>query len=194
MRYRTDRLDEHVIELLQNGGVGFMPSDTIYGLSCRALDEQAVERIYALKKRDSEKPLIVLIATISQLDELGIKRDQASLAEQYWPGGLTLVCEAPGAPAYLHRGTQSLAVRLPDNNDLRDFMLKTGPLVSTSANTQGDAIASSIKDAETYFGEQLDFYVDAGDLSEHKPSTLVRAVNGKLEVVREGAVKVKEDL
>jgi len=194
MSYRTDRLDERVIELLRNGGVGFMPSDTIYGLSCRALDEQAVERIYALKKRDSEKPLIVLVATISQLDELGIKRDKASLAEQYWPGGLTLICEAPGVPAYLHRGTQSLAVRVPDNNDLRDFILKTGPLVSTSANTQGDAIASSTKDAETYFGEQLDFYVDAGDLSEHKPSTLVRAVNGKLEVIREGAVKIKENL
>jgi len=192
MSYRTDRLDERVIELLLNSGVGFMPSDTIYGLSGQALNEQAIERIYRLKKRDSDKPLIVLIATVSQLDELGVKREQADLAKKYWPGGLTLICEAPNTPAYLHRGTKSLAVRLPDNDELRELMIRTGPLVSTSANTQGDSVANSIQEAKAYFGDQLDFYVDAGDLSGHKPSTLVKAVNGKLEVIRPGAVEIKE--
>src|SRR6185437_14196898 len=98
MSYRTNRLDERVLELLRQGGVGFMPSDTIYGLSCRALDEPAVERIYRLKHRDSDKPLIVLIANISQLQQLRIDQIQAQPAKKYWPGGLTIICQAPKAP------------------------------------------------------------------------------------------------
>jgi len=65
-----------------------------------------------------------------------------------------------------------------------------GPLISTSANTQGDNSAGSITEAQEYFGDQLDFYVDAGELSSRKPSTLVRNNNGKLEVIRTGVVKL----
>ena len=192
MSYLSNRLDEQVVSILQNGGVGFMPSDTIYGLSCLSLNRQAVERVYRLKKRDSNKPLILLIATISQLNELGIDENKTQLAQEYWPGALTQICEST-SPEWLHRGTHSLAVRMPDNHELRGLIAKTGPLVSTSANIQGDKAAVSVAEAKNYFSEDLDFYVDAGDLSNHQPSTLVRAIDGNLEVIRPGAVKVKEN-
>lgn len=194
MSYRSNRFDERIIQILQNGGVGFMPSDTIYGLSCRALNEQTVERIYRLKKRDPNKPMIILIAAISQLAQLDINMNQASPAMKYWPGPLTLICEAPSAPLWLQRGIKSLAVRLPDDQKLRELAFKAGPLVSTSANIQDEEPIHSAQEAENIFGNQLDFYVDVGDLSGHQPSTLVRAVNGKLEVIRPGTVKInKED-
>ena len=194
MSYRTNRLDEHVIELLRKGGVGFMPSDTIYGLSCQALNEQAVERIYGLKKRDSDKPLIVLIATILQLRQLDIDTKQAEIMKGHWPGPISLECDVSKAPPWLNRGKEHEAFRMPDDEILRKLIMEVGPIVSTSANTQGGKPANSVAEAMSYFGEQLDFYVDGGDLSSRQPSTLVRAVGGKLEVIRQGTVKLKEDL
>jgi L-threonylcarbamoyladenylate synthase len=190
MSYRTNRLDERVIKLLKDGGVGFMPSDTIYGLSCRAMNQQAVERIYRLKKRDFDKPLILLIANISQLEELNIDPKQTKVIASLWPGAISLECDVSEAPVWLNRGSKHEAVRLPDNEPLRQLISQVGPIVSTSPNTQGAKPASSVKEAQSYFGDQLDFYVDIGDLSGRQPSTLVRGVNGKLEVIRPGAVKL----
>jgi L-threonylcarbamoyladenylate synthase len=192
MSYLTDRLDERVAELLQKGAVGFMPSDTIYGLSCQALDEQAVERVYRLKKRDLDKPFIILISNISQLWRLNIDTAQTLIMESYWPGPISLECDVSQAPVWLNRGKRCEAFRMPADENLKKLIEETGPIVSTSANLQGGEPAATVAEAKEYFGEQLDFYVDVGDLSDRQPSTLVRNSNGKLEVIRPGAVEIKE--
>ncbi len=167
-----------------------MPSDTIYGLSCRALDEKAVERLHKLKARD-KKPFIILISNTSQLNNLGVAAIDAAPALRYWPGPLTIICPAPAAPLWLHRGAKSLAIRQPDDDQLRKLIDKTGPLVSTSVNPAGQKPASSIASAKKYFASMLDFYVDQGIINK-KPSTIIRATFSKVEVVRPGAVKIKE--
>lgn len=189
MSYVTDKFDEEVILLLENGGVGFMPSDTIYGLSCRALNEKAVSRIYELKNRDFNKPNIVLIADLDQLEDLHVDKLQAGLVNKYWPGPLSLEFKAPNAPRWLHRGSGAFAIRLPGNKELRNLISKVGPIVSTSANKQGMMPAKSAAEATSYFGEELDFIVDIGTV-DNPPSTLVVERNGKLIVEREGAIKI----
>lgn len=191
MSYLTNNFDEKVVELLKAGGVGFIPTDTIYGLSARALDESAVEKIYKLKKRDQDKPFIVLISDSSQLLQLGIEPSEVEPAKPYWPGSLTLVCQAPAAPAWLHRGGKTLAVRLPDREDLRHLIKAVGPIVSTSANKKVEPVANSVDQAQQIFGQQLDFYVDGGDLANRQPSTVARANDGKLVVLRPGTVNIK---
>ncbi|MBI2009511.1 threonylcarbamoyl-AMP synthase [Candidatus Saccharibacteria bacterium] len=191
MSYVTKSFDRRIVELLRSGSVGFMPSDTIYGLSCRALDEAAVRRLRKIKDRDKNEPLIVLISNITQLKELGIVLTDAAPALRYWPGRLTIICNAKSAPPWLHRGTKTLAVRQPDNEELRNLIDKTGPLISTSANLAGNKPALTVNKAQKYFGEKLDFYVDKGAINR-KPSTIIRATFSKVEVVRQGAVKIKE--
>ncbi|HVS79221.1 MAG TPA: L-threonylcarbamoyladenylate synthase [Candidatus Saccharimonadales bacterium] len=191
MSYVTDSFDSRVVKLLSAGGVGLLPSDTIYGLSCRAPDQKAVERVHQIKRRDKTKPFVILISRVEQLNELGIITTEAAPALRYWPGKLTMICEAQDAPAWLHMGTRSLAVRQPDYPELRELIDKVGPIVSTSANLSGGQPAASVSDAQKYFGDKLDFYVDAGQLSG-QPSTIIRKNNYELEVVRQGAVKVKE--
>lgn len=191
MSYLTDRFDQTVVKLLMSGAVGFMPSDTIYGLSCRALDEVAVERLRSLKGKASSAPLIVLIANIEMLDLLSIDKSQAVAADGYWPGPLSLEFAAPDSPAWLHRGTGHFAIRLPKSAALTDLIEQTGPLVSTSANLHGGRPAISRAEAERTFGHKLDFYVDAGRL-DNPPSTLAVIKNGRLKVVRPGAVKIKQ--
>lgn len=189
MSYTTDRFDERVIKLLQNGGVGFMPADTVYGLSCQALDKAGVERIYKFKYRFAGKPFIILISDIAQLKVLKIDPAQAEPIKKYWPGGITYICAAPNTPDWLHRGTKTLAVRLPDHNELRKLIRQVGPIVSTSANLYARKPAVTLAEGKSYFGDELDFYVDAGKI-EGLPSTIVRLESGNLKVLRQGAVKI----
>lgn len=167
-----------------------MPSDTVYGLSARALDERAVERIYKLKKRNQKKPFIVLIANVSQLEQLGIDEQAIKPAKSYWPGALSVVCQAPAAPTWLQRGTNTLAIRLPAEPKLQALIKRVGPVVSTSANIQAGKVASSVKEAKAMFGRKLDFYVDGGDFSGRQPSTIAKVTGGRLIVLRPGALKV----
>jgi L-threonylcarbamoyladenylate synthase len=178
------------IEIIKKGGVGLVPTDTIYGLSGLALDEDAVERVYELKGRDYDKPLIILLADIDQAEKLGANIDDLEPVRKYWPSPLTVVARAGKlTPGFLHRGTHKLAIRVPDYPELREMIKQTGPLVSTSANPQGKQPARNVNGAKKYFGKELDFYIDIGEL-EARPSTIVELKGGELKLIRQGAYKV----
>lgn len=190
--YLTNTLDDRVIELLKAGSIGFMPADTIYGLSARALDERAVERVHTLKRRDADKPCIVLISKPKQLGELGVLPPPKDITDKYWPGGLSIECDARSAPAWLHRGTGAFAVRLPDYPELRALIDEVGPIVSTSANLQGEPPINNVAEARQKFGESLNFYVDGGDLGARAASTLIVIKDGRPQVVRQGALIIDD--
>lgn len=177
--------------LLQSGGVGVIPTDTVYGLVCRAADEQAVARLYALKDRKS-KPGTVIAASVQQLVELGIKARYLKSVEHYWPNPISIVIPSHGL-TYIHQGVGGIATRVPINSDVRALLEKTGPLLTTSANHPGKPEAVNVAQAQKYFDDAVDFYVDGGDLSGRKPSTLIRIVDDAVEVLRAGAVTIKEN-
>jgi L-threonylcarbamoyladenylate synthase len=184
--YFSNKIDDKIIELLKGGGVGLLPTDTIYGLSALALNEKAVGRVHELKQRDDGKPLVVLIDNIGQLAQMGLSLIHAELVKEYWPGPLSLEFDATAAPSWLHRGKFYFAVRMPDNNALKSLLKNIGPIVSSSANIQGHPPAKSVEEAKKYFGEKLNFYVDVGKISG-QPSTLAKIENGKIEIIRQGA-------
>ena len=188
MSYVTDSFDDEVTRLLMRGGVGLLPTDTIYGLSCRAMDAAAVGKIHKLKNRSAHKPFIILISDIKMLDLLSISPEQAKITEQYWPGPLSVILSSQ-APDFLTLGTASLAVRMPDSPDLAGLISKVGPIISTSANLQGEQPVNSVAEAQKLFGDKLDFYVDDGEL-DNPPSTLAVIKDGRLDVIRQGAVKI----
>lgn len=179
------------VQLRQPAAVGVIPTDTIYGIVARAEDEAAVERLYALKKRD-RKPGTLIAADIDQLEALGLKRRYLKAVEQYWPGAVSVVipCADP-VLAYLHRGKMSLAVRIPNDPNITKLLQATGPLVTTSANQPGEPPANTMTEAQRHFGDKVDFYVDSGDLSDHEPSTVIRIVDDAVEILRQGAVKIE---
>lgn len=178
--------------LLQPNGVGIIPTDTVYGLVARAADEQAVKRLYDLKGREG-KPGTIIAANIDQLAHLGIKARYLRAVAEYWPGAISIVIPCGPELVYLHEGTHSLAVRLPDNPDVQKLLEQTGPLLTSSANHPGEPTATSIAEAEDYFGNTVDFYVDGGDLSGRQPSTIVRVVDDAIEVLRQGAVEIENN-
>jgi L-threonylcarbamoyladenylate synthase len=185
-----------VITSLNNGGVGVLPTDTIYGVVASALNRDAVERLYRLKARTPTKPCIILIADVSDLTRFGIMLDQATKQRinQLWPGPVSIVLPCDRADLeYLHRGTHTLAFRLPADEALRGLLRETGPLVAPSANPEGKEPAATKEEAEKYFSNRVDFYIEA------KPqvgpaSTLIEVKNGKVVVLREGAVEIPSSL
>ncbi len=184
---------DKLVKIIKNGGIGILPTDTIYGLVSSALSEKAVERIYKIRKRKSSKPFIILISGLNDLKSFGIKLSvkQKSFLDKIWPGKVSVIlnCESEKFE-YLHRGTKTLAFRLPDKKDLIELLKEIGPLIAPSANFEGEPPALTIKEAENYFGGKIDFYEDAGKL-ESLPSTLVKIdIDGGLEVLRKGAVKI----
>jgi L-threonylcarbamoyladenylate synthase len=183
--------DSALIDILQSGGVGVIPTDTVYGVVCRAADETAVARLYALKNRE-QKPGTVIAASIEQLVDLGIKARYLKAVEQFWPNPISIIIPNHEL-AYIHLGVGSIAVRIPSNNTLEKLLKQTGPLLTSSANQPSKPEAATIKQAQEYFGETLDFYVDGGDLSDRKPSTLIRIVDDAIEVLRPGAVTIDEE-
>lgn len=178
-------------QIILNDGIGILPTDTLYGISGRALSVDVVERIKKIKKR-SEKPFIILISSIDDLKKFGIKSDDYALEifQKYWPGKVTIVLDCNSKEfEYLHLGKETLAFRMPDKKDLLELIKKTGPLISTSANPEGKKPASTIEEVKAYFGDNVDFYLDEGKL-ESLPSTLIKIENRKIVVLREGVIKI----
>lgn len=190
MRLFQDIDDPELVELLRGGAVGVLPTDTVYGLVCRAANEQAVKRLYEVKSRE-HKPGTIIAAKIQQLVDLGVRARYLKAVEHFWPGPISVI--VPADLGYLNRGVAGLALRIPDNEPLRQLLRQTGPLQTTSANAPGELTAATVDMARAYFGDAVDFYVDGGDLSGRPSSTVIRIVDDAIEVLREGAVKIDEN-
>ncbi|MBT3356185.1 threonylcarbamoyl-AMP synthase [bacterium] len=186
-----------VVEVLKNGGVVVLPTDTIYGVSCSALNKNAIERVYSLRKRDLDKPCIILISKLEQLEEFGIEISSRmrSFFEKIWPGKVSVILPIPSSKQeefeFLHRGKGSLGFRLPNFELIGRVIDQVGPLISTSANVQGFPFAKNTKEAREYFGSEIDFFLDVGELRS-TPSSLVSITEDKLEILREGETELRK--
>lgn len=184
-------MSAELIKLLHDGAVGVLPTDTLYGLVCRAADEKAVKRLYKLKSREA-KPGTLIAVNTDQLVALGIKARYLKAVEHFWPGAVSVVIPSHDL-AYIHLGKGSIACRIPADDDLLALLGQAGPLLTTSANLPKEPPADTIAQAEKYFGDSVDFYVDGGDLSGRQPSTIIRIVDDAIEVLRQGAVTITEN-
>lgn len=178
---------------INEGGIGVIPTDTIYGIVGSALNEQAVEKIYTLRKRVTDKPFIILISSIDDLEKFEVKLSdsQKDFLEKNWPNPLSIILPvAADKFQYLHRGKKSLAFRIPKDSELIELLKETGPLVAPSANIEGEKPAETIEEAKTYFGNGVDFYIDRGTLTG-EPSTLIELLeNGNFNILRQGSFQL----
>lgn len=187
--------NENLIKVLNGNGVVVMPTDTIYGVVGKAFEKETVERIYSIKKRDKNKPMIVLIGDIKELEKFSINLsdEQRKIVKKYWlalseaegPGPVSVVFKCSTDLSFLHRGTGTLALRLPSPNSFRDFLMKTGPLIATSANPEGFLPAETIDEAKNYFGDSVDLYIDGGELKNRASKLLKLNEDNSITVLRE---------
>lgn len=160
-----------LVQLLKSGGIAVLRTDTLYGIVARAEDEDAVKRIYTIKGRSRDKPLIVLIASPEDAYDAHV----SILQHTTFTRPTTVVVDSPSAPDWLRHHDGSLAYRIPANEELRLLLRRTGPLVAPSANPTNSPPARSIEEAQSYFTTQVDAYVDGGVVPEDAaPSRIIR--------------------
>ncbi len=174
------------VKIIKKGGIGILPTDTLYGVVGSAHSKKAVSRIFKVKGRNEGKPLIILIPDILSLRKFNVtlSPEQKKYVTKSWPGPVSIIVPCRTKQfEYLHRGTKSLAFRMPKNVKLRNFLKKTGPIVAPSANPQGLKPAGNVNEAKKYFEKKVDFYISGGTKNS-KPSKVISLLSEKPEILR----------
>jgi L-threonylcarbamoyladenylate synthase len=177
-------------ETIARGGIIAFRTDSFYGLGADPFNASAVLKVKDLKGREENKPILVLISDVEQLDRL-IKTRSAvfdELAKHFWPGALTIIGEATDQlPSELTAGTKTVGVRLPADDRVRALVSACGrALTATSANSAAELPARTAEEVAKYFGERIDLIVDGGETKTDQPSTVVDATGVDVKLVREG--------
>jgi L-threonylcarbamoyladenylate synthase len=195
MRLRVVRFGEEIglLQAAVSQGIPLViPTESSYALGVNPASEAGVAAVYRLKERDPRKPLLVVAADRDQVLSLGVLESDPGFlwALARWPAPLTVVFDLE-RPLPASAGTRSLAVRVPDAPELRSLLREIGcPLTATSANRSGEAALVDPEAVVSWLCEESCILVDAGRLPGGEPSTLVRWVDGRLEVLRRGRYPV----
>jgi L-threonylcarbamoyladenylate synthase len=175
---------------LRRARVVAFPTDTVYGLAVDPSSERALEALFALKGRASDAAVPLVAASRAQVDAwCGLGEISSMLAAAFWPGPLSLVCDAPAgvAPA-LHAGRGTIAIRVPDHRVARALAYAWGsPITATSANRSGEPPAVRAGELAALASAVL-MVVDGGDTAGGPPSTIVDARGREPVLLREGAI------
>ena len=175
-------------EVLNRGGVVVIPTDTVYGLAARPDFPAAVDRLYTIKGRELKKPIALLASDLASVERFGypLVGRARELAEQYWPGALTMVIPSkdPSRPAE--------GFRIPNHQETRALIAACGGVLRvTSANLSGQRPATDAPQALADVGLSSDYVIDDGISPGGVPSTVIRVLpNGDIEVLRAGAIAI----
>jgi len=183
------------VDTLLNGGIVAVPTDTVYGLAADATKAAAVARLFALKGRDADRAIPLLIGDMKQLRHLTPLEDDEALAllNLHWPGPLTAIL-----PKFQEafRGVspfETIGIRMP-NHPVALAVLRAirRPLAVTSANPSGHPPATDATRIEEDFGDRLDLILDAGPTPGPIPSTVLDMTRRPYRVLREGIVTLAQ--
>lgn len=190
---------EHIDEaasIIKRGGVVSFPTRCLYGLGADALNPKAVRRIFEIKRRPDDKPLLVLVN--SQKDLAGLVRSIPPVAlcimKNFWPGRITIVFEAQDTlPVNLTAGTGRIGIRLPEHPVAAAIVkMAGGPITGTSANLSGNRGGFQSPDLNSILADQLDLILDAGPVKGGPGSTVVDVTGEFPRIIREGEVSREE--
>lgn len=187
-----DKAAENCANVVKGGGVIVYPTDTVYAIGCDPFNDEAVERIFIVKRRAPEKAMPVLCANLMDLEKIvEVSNRTKRLARSFWPGPLTIICPLSNRniSSRLTSDNSSLAVRIPANRCALSLLKISRYLVGTSANISGQ---QSIKNPSQINASSLtdfDALLDGGTLNKYSHSTIIRLdADEALNIVRTGPI------
>ncbi|MCP4693412.1 MAG: threonylcarbamoyl-AMP synthase [Desulfobacterales bacterium] len=177
--------------IIETGGIVSFPTTCLYGLGADAFNPGAVEKIFRVKQRPPDKPVLILVRDETVVEDLvrGVPPAARRIMKRFWPGRVTLVLEARDAiPRDLTAGTGKIGVRVPRHPAARALVnAARGPVTGTSANISGQPGLSRSPTPDSPIAAGLDLILDAGALEGGKGSTIVDVTGETPRVLREGA-------
>ena len=185
-----------VVNIIKNGGVVVLPTETVYGIGCSCFNEESIKRLYEIKKRPYNKPISVLVSNIDMINMVAknVSDIEMKIIKTFFPGPLTIVLEKnDNIPDILTANGKTIGVRMADNNIINAIIDKVAmPLAVSSANESGMESNISIENIYEIFKDKVDYYVDGGISKIGVASTVVKVVNGEVIILREGIITKSE--
>ena len=178
-------------DILCNGGIVAIPTETVYGLAASANDKNAIEKVFVAKGRPQDNPLIVHISDIDMLGEVAcdIPEEAYTCAKLFWPGPFTMILKrSPKIAKEVSAGLDTVAVRMPSDRVARDIIRLAGPLAAPSANTSGSPSPTSAQHVIDDLDGKVDAVVVSGECEVGVESTVVTLVTDPVKLLRPGAV------
>jgi L-threonylcarbamoyladenylate synthase len=180
------------VEVLREGGIVALPTDTVYGIAVSLATPGGIERLFNVKRRPPDKGVMLLLDDARQAARAGtITSAAAALMAACWPGGLTVVVPQRHDvrwPAALTGGSPTIGLRVPDHDAPRTLARAIGPLPTTSANVSGAPEASDATGIVAQLGESIDLVLDGGPALGGPASTIVDCTGDEPTILRVGAV------
>lgn len=188
---------DELLEALKNGDIAIIPTDTVYGLVGDATNEETIKKVYDIKQRDKDKPLLILVSDLEMLKEYVdyINPLEKEIINKYWPGPLTMILKKSNKVSNSLTSFNTIGIRIPDDVNLRELIKKLNkPIFSTSANISGEETITNINMLEENIKKQVKFIVDGGTIN-NDPSSIIKVENNKIIFLREGLIsnKIKKE-
>ncbi len=184
-----------VSAILKDGGVIVFPTETVYGVGVLLENEEAIRKVYEIKGRDFNKPLLVHISDMSNVFDLAryIPPKAADLMKEFWPGPLSIVLEASCAvPRVAISYGPTIGLRMPFNEFFKKMSNLVGPMAATSANISNHPSPLTVEEARSELRNSVDLYVDDGPVERGIASTVIDMTVNPPKVLRSGSIKVEE--
>ncbi len=177
-------------ETIMRGGVVLAPTDTVYGLIANMADRKAIQKIYSIKKRDSQKPLPVFVKSIVAAKKLAaVSQKNEAFLETAWPGKITAILARKKDQKIFGVAAESIALRIPHYHFINSLLETMGlPLSATSANISGRFASVKIDEVlEQLNGSDIlpDLVINAGDLVDSMPSMIIDLTGLKPTTLRQ---------
>ena len=192
---KTEFIKENIAraaEIIREGGLVAVPTETVYGLGGNGLDPSVVEKIYEVKGRPAVKPLSLMVAGPEEIEKYCVDVPQAAyhLAARFWPGPLTIVLKGRDTvPDIVRAGGETVGLRCPASEKTLALLRCCGvPLAAPSANPSGEKSPVSAEEVAGYFEGKIDAVIDGGTCSLGKESTILDLSDGHARVLRQGAL------
>src|SRR5690242_19273424 len=180
------------VAALEAGGIVALPTDTVYGIAVALRTPGGIEALFAAKRRPPDRGIVLLLGAAEQAPEIGAwPVTAATLADAFWPGGLTIVVpQRPGVvlPPALTGGASTIGLRVPDHEAPRAMARAVGPLPTTSANRSGEPEAPDAASILEQLGDALAVVLDGGRAHGGPASTVVDCSVDPPRILREGAI------
>jgi len=182
------------IAAVKNGKVIVYPTDTLYGLGADIFNDEAVKKVFKIKKREKTNALPIAVADVNELEKIAFVDDKSRcLIKAFLPGKLTVVLKKKNIVSDLVTGgSDNVAIRIPDNKIALYLLSNFGPLTATSANIHGKKTPVNIIDINIQFkSSDIAVYIDNGIL-DGVPSTIVDMTQEPFKIIRKGSITVKQ--
>lgn len=192
--YLNEELKNQIKKNLENDGVITFVTDTVWGLGCLPSSEKAVKKIYEIKKREAQKPLILMSNEVENLlpHVKPLNEKAKELIKKYFPGALTLVSEKTDkTPDYVTSGFNTVGIRVPDNAVFKEIceITPNHVLATTSANLSHEPSAKTYEQAVNYMRGKCDLIIeDFGQNAKGLESTVVLITENDVKILRQGAI------